>query len=271
MPGTLHAQSEMSATPAAAAPAAPPVRLHASAAGALTAAARAFGRALRAWREVSARGAARAVRVADALLTLGEASSPAPGALAAAADDGAEALAWLRASAARLARALAGLALHRAALQAEAAGGDGGEALLATLGLEGWVAVYEAGVVSLEGDLEEKQGFLGLVDGVLEGREALDRRRLQFGVDAWLEMPAVREEVVDLVEAAFDAEVEACALLEAERAAAARMSPARTPGRRMGGIASPFGTPEAAKSPALSMLLGSGGKGSSQKKKKGRG
>jgi hypothetical protein len=247
-----------------------PPLLHGSRRSALSAAVRAFSRALSAWRDVSAAGASRAVRVANGALTLGEhaayapSQAPALGALAATADDAAAALDWLRASAARLRRALDGLDEHTAALRRSAT--ESG-AVLATVGGEGWVRFYDAAVECLRLDLADKIQFLACVDAVFEGTAALDREVLERGAETWLEMPRVHELTVELVAAAHDAELVACEAIEAEEAEG-MLSPSCQKGGWTGCEGSPeHSTPKAARSPAMTLLL-SGGTGKKKKKEK---
>lgn len=246
-----------------------PTHLHSTYRSALAAAVRAFSRAVTAWREVSAAGAAHTVCAANGMVTLMEHSlfaplpPPAPGALVATADDAAASLAWMQASLARLGRVLRGLQDHAIALRSfglNISQDAESNPVLATLSQQRWNELYEAGVACLLRDIADKERCVDLLCQVLDGKARVDHGALEMGAEVWLEMPRADSCALDLVSAAYEAEMYAWETVESE------LSPA---GLQDGSsiYSSPGASSKADVSPALSLLL-SGGSGRGSKKKK---
>jgi hypothetical protein len=257
-------------------------QLHLSRQSALSAATRSFVRALAAFRSVSSAGVPHALCVANALLTLSDHARlfsqppPAPGALAAVDDDATAALAWLRENVDRLRRALAGLDLHvenfrtdafcsatsenrmlgrqpRNAGNAMSAAASLNEdaPILATLDGAAWGKLFSNAVQCLRCDLEDKSRFLESVDAVASGVAPIDRNAFERGAETWLEMPRVHDLTVDLVCAAYDAEVAACEELDGD----AGWNAPSLQKHSANGLSGHVSTSKAAGSPAMALLL----------------
>jgi hypothetical protein len=231
--------------------------LHGSARSELDAAVRSYSRALTAWRGVSRAGAPRAVNVANTLVSLREATyadapESAPTMLGAVVDDAGEALQWLDDAIGKLARMLRGLETQSMSML-QRASSAGAEPLLATMSCTCWAKLLADAVSCLRQDLDDKERCVDLVKAMAQGLAVVDADALERGAETWLEMPHVDERTVDLIQAAYDAELAAAATL--------RLSDAIQGGESdlVSSMTSTPGTPSKGPvSPAMAFLLGSG-------------
>lgn len=233
-----------------------PPKLHPLYNSSLSVAVRAFSRTASAWREVSTTGANQAVRAANGLITLEEHAAydpsprPVPGALAVIGDDAAAALSWLQSGTDRLARALRGLEDHSSSLACRGCSTSSSVAsgpVLATLDPMQWADLYSSGVACFRRDLEDKVKFVDALVSTLFGTTSVNREELETGAEMWLEMPRLHSTSVDLVVAAYDAEIDALETMEASRNASEDAKTLSTPSAT---------TSSGGQSPALRLLLG---------------
>lgn len=185
-----------------------------------------FSRGLNAWRGVSTAGVSRVLSVSNALVTFSDYVSsrshprPAPGATAAMHDEACASLTWITENIGKLRRILSNLEelvsrMRKGHFQEQK---QANQPVIATMSADRWLNVLDAAVHSLQDDMIDKVRIIEYMEKCASGLCAVDRDKLEYGAEVWLEMPRIQNAVVDTVEFAYKAECAASEVFTKEGA-----------------------------------------------------